>query len=249
MPSLSEAQRIFVATINEGPDALDATLFIGSPERIILGLKAHANTISHARLVALEQSFPLTRAVIGETQFNALSRGYDETAEAKACDLAHIGRHFAMYLSYSLPSSSGERLNASICDLAKIEWAWLESYHAADASPLTLEAISKLAEADLLSLAVTLHPSVRICPLRAPLAAPLTHLTGEMESAAILVVRPDAEVRLLAIDERTLQAAQNCLQHSTIGNLLVVASEQGDEADPIGPVLTLIGAGALVAKE
>ena len=127
MPSLSEAQRNFVATINDGPDALDATLFIGSPERIILGLKAHANTISHARLVALEQSFPLTRVEVGEVLFNALSREYVETAEAKACDLAHIGRHFAKFFSHSLPSSSEEGHNAAICDLAKIEWAWLES--------------------------------------------------------------------------------------------------------------------------
>ena len=146
MPSLSEAQRNFVATINDGPDALDATLFSGSPERIILGLKAHANTISHARLVALEQSFPLTRVEVGEVLFNALSREYVETAEAKACDLAHIGRHFAKFFSHSLPSSSEEGHNAAICDLAKIEWAWLESYHAADTSSLSLETIGALAE-------------------------------------------------------------------------------------------------------
>lgn len=242
MPSLAEAQANFVATINEGPAALDPALFAGSPDRITLGLKAHANTISHARLVALEESFPLTREEMGEDWFNALSRNYVETSPAKSCDLAQIGRHFARSLENA-------NLDMMVCDLAKIEWAWLESYHAADASPLTLEAISKLAEANLLNLAVTLHPSVRICPLRAPLAAPLMQLAGEMDVAAILVVRPDAEVRLLAIDVRTLQAAQNCRQPSTIGNLLALASEQGDEADPIGPVLTLIGAGALVAME
>lgn len=249
MPSLSEAQRNFVATINDGPDALDAKLFFGSPERIILGLKAHANTISHARLVALEESFPLTRAEIGEDQFNGLSREYVETAPAKACDLAQIGLNFAMFLSNIPPSSSGEGLNAQICDLAAAEWAWLESYHAADASPLSLEAIGVLAEADLLNLPVILHPSARICPLHAPLAASLAHLTEGTQPAAIFIVRPEAEVRLLAIDDLTLLTAQNCLHPTTIGNLLTLASEQGEETDPIGPVLTLIGAGALVAME
>lgn len=242
MPSLADAQRNFIATVNDGPDALDATLFAGAPDRIILGLKAHANTICHARLVALEDSFPLTRAEIGEDRFNALSREYVETAEAKACDLAQIGHHFAPFLQNA-------KMPAAIVDLAAIEWAWLESYHAADASPLTLEAMSALAETDLLNLAVILHPSARICSLRAPLTPLLAHLAEEAKPSAILVIRPDAEVRLLAIDVRSLQAAQNCRQPCTIGNLLALASEQGDEADPIGPVLTLIGAGALVAME
>lgn len=242
MPSLADAQRNFISTVNEGPDALDAALFAGTPERIILGLKAHANTISHARLVALEESFPLTRSEIGEDRFNALSRDYVETALAKASDLAHIGRHFAAFLQDA-------KQPEVVIDLAAVEWAWLESYHAADASPLTLKAISALAETDLLDLAVTLHPSVRICPLYAPLAESLTQLAEEMEPSAILVVRPDAEVRLLAIDDPTLQAAQNCRQLSTIGNLLALASEQGEDTDPIGPVLTLIGTGALVAME
>lgn len=242
MPSLADAQRNFISTVNEGPDALDAALFAGTPERIILGLKAHANTISHARLVALEESFPLTRSEIGEDRFNGMSRAYVETALAKGCDLAHIGRYFAAFLQ-------NEKQPEAVVDLAAVEWAWLESYHAADASPLTLEAISAMAETDLLNLTVILHPSARICPLHAPLAESLTHLAEEMEPSAILVVRPDAEVRLLAIDDPTLQAAQKCRQPTTIGNLLALASEQGGGTDPIGPVLTLIGTGALIAME
>ena len=66
MFSLEAAQANFIATINHGPAALDHTLFDGPLERVLLGLKAHANTISHARLVALEESFPLTRQALGD---------------------------------------------------------------------------------------------------------------------------------------------------------------------------------------
>ncbi|WP_181883632.1 DNA-binding domain-containing protein [Sphingorhabdus pulchriflava] len=243
MPSLADAQRNFIATVNEGPDALDARLFAGTPERIILGLKAHANTISHARLAALEESFPLTRAEMGETPFNALCRDFVETTPAKTSDLAHIGRHFASFLQNS-------NIPAAISDLATIEWAWLESYHAADRTPLTLEAVSAMAEADLLALLVELHPAARLHVLHAPLTASLAHLASETDMPrAILVVRPEAEVRLLAIDARTLQCAEKCQRTTTIGNLLALASELGDDTDPIGPVLTLIGAGALIAME
>ncbi|HMT42450.1 putative DNA-binding domain-containing protein [Sphingorhabdus sp.] len=243
MPSLADAQRNFIATVNEGPGALDAGLFAGTPERVILGLKAHTNTISHARLVALEESFPLTRGEMGETPFNALCRDYVETTPAKTSDLAHIGRHFGSFLQNS-------SIPAAIRDLATIEWAWLESYHAADRTPLTLEAVSAMAEADLLALPILLHPATRLCVLHAPLAASLAHLASETDMPqAILVVRPEAEVRLLAIDARTLQCVEKCLHPNTIGNLLALASEQGEDTDPIGPVLTLIGTGALVAME
>ena len=243
MPSLSDAQRNFIATLNEGPEALDPALFAGAPERVLLGLKAHANTISHARLVALEESFPLTRAEIGEARFNALCRDFVETAEAKASDIALIGQHFPAFLEHV-------QTEMALCDLSAIEWAWLESYHAADCVALHLTRISTLSETDLLALPIRLHPAGRIHRLRAPLAAPLAHL-GETGSApsAILVARPDTEVRLLAIDPSTAHIAEKCLHPTTIGNLLALASEQGDETDPIGPVLTLIGAGALVAME
>ena len=243
MPSLSDAQRNFIATLNEGPNALDPALFAGAPERILLGLKAHANTISHARLVALEESFPLTRAEIGEARFNALCRDFVETAEAKASDIALIGQHFPAFLEHV-------RTEMALCDLSAIEWAWLESYHAADCAALHLTRISTLSETDLLALQIKLHPAARIHRLRAALAAPLAHL-GEAGPApsAILVARPDAEVRLLAIDLSTAHIAEKCLHPTTIGNLLALASEQGEETDPIGPVLTLIGAGALVVME
>ena len=65
MLSLKAAQANFIATINDGPDALDHSLFDGPIDRVMLGLKAHANTISHARLVALEETFPLTRQALG----------------------------------------------------------------------------------------------------------------------------------------------------------------------------------------
>ncbi|HMS22083.1 MAG TPA: hypothetical protein PKC46_16285 [Sphingorhabdus sp.] len=112
-----------------------------------------------------------------------------------------------------------------------------------------LEAVSVMAEADLLALPILSHPATHLCVLHAPLAASLAHLAEEAVPSAILVVRPDVEVRLLAIDDRTLRVAQNCLHLTTIGNLLALASEQGEETDPIGPVLTLIGAGALVVME
>jgi hypothetical protein len=235
MPSLANAQTNFIDTINDGPDRLDPKLFAGPTDRVLLGLKAHANTISHARIVALEETFPLTRQHLGEAAFNTLARDFVETATARASDANRIGLGFPDYLS-----------DASTAELARIEWAWLESYHATEADSLSLTDLGGLSETALLALPVAPHPSTRIVDISAPIAAALNELAGQ-QPAAILCVRPGAEVRLVPLDtvQRAVFAA-SAGKNATFGNLLGIALEQAGEQAPLEPILHLIGAGALV---
>jgi hypothetical protein len=242
MFSLENAQANFIATINDGPDALDQNLFNGPVDRVLLGLKAHANTISHARLVALEESFPLTRETLGEERFNQLSREYTETAVARACDNNSIGKYFGAFLS---------RVGAELTmiDLAAIEWAWLESYHAADTRALTVADLAGLEEAELLEMQIARHPSARLVAIHAPLPSQLEELACQ-QPAAILCIRPEAEVRLIALDQLQsdlleLASGKKC----TLGNLLAHTLEQAGEQAPLEPILNLIGAGALVKAD
>ena len=235
MPSPSNAQANFIDTINDGPDRLDPALFDGPAERVLLGLKAHANTISHARIVALEETFPLTRQHLGDAAFNALTRDFAETDAARASDANSIGLFF--------PDTLGDTATR---ELAQIEWAWLESYHAAEATPFTLRDLAALDQAALLALPVAPHPSARMVDVSMPIAAALQELAGQ-QPAALLIVRPDAEVRLVPLDAVQLAVFVASAQKSaTLGNLLTTAIEQTGEQAPLEPILHLIGAGALV---
>lgn len=237
MSSLDRAQANFIATINNGPEVLDPELFSGPIDRVLLGLRAHANTISHARLVALEETFPRTREHLGDTAFNVICRAYVEDKVARACDNNSIGRHFA------------EQLHADpqAAELAAIEWAWLESYHAADAVPMVLADLSALDEAALVALPVSAHPAARLVPTICPVAASLTELAGQ-QPAAILIARPVEVVRLVPLDaiEAAVFTAATA-NSATMGNLLTTAIEQAGDDDPLRPIITLISAGALVA--
>lgn len=235
MSSLADTQTNFIDTINDGPDRLDPTLFAGPPDRILLGLKAHANTISHARIVALEETFPLTRQHLGDTTFNALARDYVETDTARASDTNRIGLGFPDCLN-----------DPATRELAQIEWAWLESYHAAEATPLTLRDLNALDEAALLALPVAPHPSVRVVAISTPIASALQELAGQ-QPAAILCNRPDVEVRLVPLDAIQLAVFEESAQkYALLGNLLAVTIEQVGEHAPLEPILHLISAGALV---
>jgi hypothetical protein len=239
MPPLANAQNDFIRTINDGPDALNPSQFAGPIDRIFLGLKAHANTISHARLTALEHTFPRTRAALGDASFNQTSRDYCETAAAHACDSNLLGMAFVEYLA-------GKIDDISILDLARIEWAWLESYHAADAQPLLLSALHMLDQAAMLALPIAAHPSAQIIKLGAPLHSALSEIGHDDTASTLLICRPEAEVKLLLVNDLTAAIFNAAKNNAAMSNLLSLAIELSDESAPLDPILKLIGAGALV---
>lgn len=239
MPRLNKQQNNFIDTINKGPATLDPALFSGPADRVLLGLKAHANTISHARLVALEETFPMTRNMLGDDMFNGLSRSFTETEAGRASDANNIGADFPDFLIQ-------RDVNQSAVDLSKIEWAWLESYNAAEAQPMELSLLGTLDEASLLTLPISLHPAARMIRMSAPLSDELSELGDSSGKAAILISRPEAEVILLPIGELDALIFDALVEQCEISNLLELILEQGGEDAPLEPILTLIGAGALI---
>ncbi len=239
MPSLAEVQAGFVATINEGPDALDPALFAGDTQRVMLGLKAHANTISHARLVALEQTFPRTLETLGKAEFNRISREYCESANARAADSNTIGSEFPAFLR-------GAGCDPSVIDLAKIEWLWLQSYNAAEAEILNLADLAGIDETALVAMPASAHPAAFLFTLNAPLSSALPELKEQAENLhALLVTRPAAMPAIFPASRVQADIFAAAEKNATIGNLLELAAEQGDEDDALAEIIHLINAGAL----
>lgn len=227
---MRDAQTAIAATLLHGPDYLPAGLFAGSESDVLRGLRVHANTISHARLVALEDTFPHTRAYLGEAGFNRLSRAFLDAGGACHRPLADIGKGFADTLADPVAA-----------DLARIEAAWLEAYHAADACALDLSELVGLDEAALLALRVRRHPAARGLTLATP-AAPLVDPAFASDVRALLVVRPAAEVRLLGIHAAAIAVLAMAGEISPLGNLIATL----DETHPEGgaAIAALIAAGA-----
>src|SRR3546814_8707764 len=79
------------------------------------------------------------------------SRCFVEEGGAQRRSLSDIGAGFADWLA-----------DPRAADMARVEWAWLESYHAADASALALADLAGLDEAELLGLAIRRHPATNV---------------------------------------------------------------------------------------
>lgn len=188
MSLLERQQHAIMMALDEGPAWLPDDLFAGGHLAAIRGMKVHANTISHARLVALEDTFPRTRALLGHERFNQHSRRFTGLPGVTAMTLARIGTDFSHFLG-----EVGE-IRATV-DLAAFEWLWLEAYHAAEAPPLRLAALAGMDETALLDAAIAAHPTARIIrPDRAVHRLIGEEVPGLADADAILIARADAEV-------------------------------------------------------
>lgn len=136
-----------------GPDHCPADLFEGSIDNVLLGLKAHANTISYARHAALEESYPRTFDLMGAEAFHDLAVSYLARHDVVAMPDARIGRRFA------------DALSGPARDLARIEWAWLESHGSADGPAFDLPAVATLTAEEVISTRVVAHAAARLVPI------------------------------------------------------------------------------------
>lgn len=230
-----------MACLQKGPGHFPAELFSESDDRALLGLKAHANTVSHARLVALENAFPKLHAHIGHEPFHAISRDYIDQDHILTCDMNSIAGDFPDFLALN-----GH--GASETDLARIEWSWIESYNSAEAQPLVLEDIAALAEEQLLAFPVSAHPAVRLVRLSGPLSPELSEL-GDETPSALIIARPEAEVLFHPVDATSADIAEKIANISTMGNLLSLAIELGDETSAMDRIVHLIRAGTMTKRK
>lgn len=244
MPWLDGGQQAMMAAIDHGPAHLPDDLFLGPAERVLAGMRVHANTISHARLVALEDTFPRTLAHLGHAAFNQLARAFVEQPEVTAQALAMIGAGFDGFLA--------AQSHAAAADLARFEWLWLAAYHAADAEPLALSDLAGLTPEALLEVMVEAHPAAAATQF-----APLVHavlddeVPGLADAEAILVTRPDVDVLMLPATHRVADLFAVAQNPQSIGNLLGSMREQADDnedavAAQMQALVELINAGALV---
>lgn len=232
------------AALDHGPAHLPEGLFTGPAERVLAGMKVHANTISHARLVALEETFPRTRDAIGHARFNQHSRLFLLQPGVTGQPLASIGHGFDLFLR-----EQGEGEGAA--DLARFEWVWLQAYHAADAQPLALGELAGFAPEALLDMALQRHPAAF-----ADRYAALVHevigaeVDGLVQAEAVLITRPASDVLIFPASAAMAVMLIMAENPRMIGNLLAPdGEEQSDPATAMPALVALIEAGALVRAD
>lgn len=241
-PSLLELQRGLLRVLLDGPAHVSTVRFGHDADRTLMGLRVHANTISHARLVALEDTFPRTRAELGVEAFQALSRSYLDAGHGlDRLDL--IGLGFPDWLA-------GSCVDGRVVTLAHLDRAWLESYHAAEQKPMTWLDVQACADADaVLGLSIGWHHALRVVDVTHGLADTFADGVGgpgDPAMVALATVRPDAEVTVVG-----LSAPERCLLETARGGVTIgacldrlVDPGSGEPVDGFDALVRLVDAGA-----
>lgn len=146
----------------------------------------HRNNVLQSLIAALEAGFPVTRRLVGNDFFTAMARIFVHQHPPDSALMMLYGVDFPRFLQNFAPLESLPYLP----DLATLEQALRESYHAADATPIPPEVFATLTEAHRLTLA----PALRLIRSDWPIwaiwttggAAPLPRT----ESTDVIILRP-----------------------------------------------------------
>ncbi|WP_321447216.1 DNA-binding domain-containing protein [uncultured Cohaesibacter sp.] len=158
-PSLHTAQASFSSALIK-PDHPTPDDVVGpKPEKKAQKrFGVYRNNVIVSLTEALMASFPTIKALVGEDYFRAMARVYITSHPPRTAMLSRYGDLFASFLDVFEPVQAFPYLG----DVAGIEFAWQEAYHAADQSPLDPTSLQQVPPDRLAELTFTLHPACRL---------------------------------------------------------------------------------------
>lgn len=158
----------------------------------------YRNNVTVSLIDALAGIFPAVQRLTGPDFFRAMARFHLRETPPSSPLLFEYGREFPAFIeryeyAQSLPW---------LADVARIERAWLDAYHAADASPLDADVLASVSPERLADLIFLPHPATRIVRSHYPALTIFAANRSEEHVGLIeasepedaLIARPDMEV-------------------------------------------------------
>jgi hypothetical protein len=248
---LAERQRDFSAAILDLARPVPAGLVGPGGEPSPRRFSVYRNNVVSGLTDTLAAAFPAVCRIVGEAFFRAMARCYIFSTPPNSPILLNYGAGFPDFIAGFGPAATLPYLR----DVARIERAWSEAYHSAEAMPLDRSAFANIAPERSGDLRLALHPSLRIVRSRLPaltiwrmnvadgVAAPLDMNAGGEDA---LVIRPGAEVEVLSMPP----GGAEFVAKLAAGAILTEAFEAGIADDPTFDLAAnlqgLIGTGAVV---
>lgn len=207
----------------------------------------YRNNIAVSLIGAIEARYPVTRRIVGEELFRAMTRSFVARYKPHSPVILHYGAAFPDFVATFDPA----RELAYLPDVARLENAWVEAYHSAEDDTLELAALAAVEPAALGDLKLAFHPAARLLRSDHPAASiwaghqgrgefvPPEHWRGEQT----LITRPGAEVRLRILPVGGYSFARALQDGATLGE--AHAAMQIDGFDPGEHLIGLIKAGAI----
>lgn len=200
----------------------------------------YRNNVTVSLIAALSSIFPAVERITGADFFRAMARFHVRETPPTSPLLFEYGRGFPDFIDRYEYAEDMPWLS----DVARIERAWLDAYHAADASALKPEALATVPQEQLGGVTFRPHPATRVVSSDHPAVTifamnrgtgPVKRVENRPEDGLITRIDDDVTVRLLPLGGA---AFFNALLS---GECLAASVAAGLEADPAFDLSAAIG--------
>lgn len=249
--TLSDRQQIFAAALLDPDAAVPAGVVGPGGEPDARRFAVYRNNVMVSLTEALAARFPVCERLVGGEFFRAMARVFVAASKPQSPLLMAYGDDFPDFIGDFAPAEAVPYL----ADVARLEVAWGQAYHAADAVALDAGALGSLSQDRIAGARLNLHPSTRLVRSPHPVASIWqAHQADAPAFAAedwcpedVLVVRPDGDVLMHRLPGGGFAFINALLECRT----LMEAAEAGCDADagfdPGAGLVGLLTLGVVVA--
>jgi Putative DNA-binding domain len=211
----------------------------------------YRNNVTVSLIDALAAVYPAVQLLTGVEFFRAMARLHVRATPPASPLLFEYGRDFPAFIEAYLHAQGMPWL----ADVARIERAWLDAYHAADAEPLSADRLAAVPPERLADTVFAAHPAARV--LRSPWAVVTIFAANRSEGEVgsidagspedALITRPDADVIVRHLPEGGAVFLTSLLAGRTLGEAAASALEGAPSFDIAANLAGLIQAGAFTS--
>jgi hypothetical protein len=207
----------------------------------------YRNNVAVSLIAAIEARYPVTRRLVGDAFFRGMARTFVAAVKPSSAVILGYGADFPDFIAGFEPV----RDLTYLADVARVESAWVEAYHSAEAEPLTAAALAAVDPMTFGDLTFAFHPAARLLRSNHPAASIWAGHQREGDAKApddwrgedILVTRPGADVRVRILPAGGYDFARALQSGAPLGEAHSATDFEG--FDPGSHLIGLIEAGAI----
>jgi hypothetical protein len=251
MTSAGFDQRAFAGALLDPelppPDGLEAPR--GRPPQRRFAV--YRNNVCVGLVDALAERFPVCRRLVGDEFFRAMALRYVRERAPPTPVLFEYGDEFATFVSTFEPA----RELPYLADVARVEYAVGQAYHAADAAPAPLHVLRAVPFDRLENATAALHPSAHVVASAFPVVSIWRgHMSDdEMKPLELdhgeeaLIARPELAIAVLPLPAGGSAFTQALKDGRTFGEAMGAATGVTHDFDLTACLRELLSAQAFVA--
>ena len=193
----------------------------------------YRNNVAVGLIGALEARYPVSRRLAGDELFRAMARAFVGAHKPRTPVMIAYGGEFPEFAAAYLAGAEVGSGLATLPDVARLESAWVEAYHAEDASAATVIELATLTPDCLPGTRIVFHPAARLLRFATPAASVWASAQSSDQPAAptggigedALIIRPDCDVRVRVLPPLGFDFALSLREGATLIEALTALGE------------------------